>query len=169
MKKYTLSLLTLSVALSSGAAFAGSTAGAASDKSVDVTFTESSIVGHTLTQVSGLQPGDNANKVIAQGQVTTDNSGYINVAFTGSGATTGSGYAHRFDGSVAENKIWVTLQPVNSNLLERPSEDYTGAIRIKPDVADGNTFSYTINVYGSQANVAADTYRISVKAHRWVV
>jgi len=168
MKKYTLSLLTLSVALSSGAAFAG-LAGAESAKSVDVTFQEASIVGHTLTQMSGLQPGNNANKIIAQGQVTTDNSGYINVAFTGSGATTGSGYAHRFDGSVATNKIWVTLQPVNGNLLQRPSEDYTGAIRIKPDVVDGNTFSYTINVHDSNNNVVADTYTISVKAHRWVV
>ncbi|WP_146181651.1 hypothetical protein [Aeromonas sp. HMWF014] len=168
MKKYTLSLLTLSVALSSGAAFAGTLVGAESAKSVDVTFEETSIVGHTLTQVSGLQPGDNVGKIIAQGKVTTNNTGHINMAFTGSEAYSFSGQAHRFAG-VADNKIWVTLQPVNGNLLERPSGDNTGAIRIKPDTAGGNDFSYTINVYESQADVAADTYRISVKAQRWVV
>jgi hypothetical protein len=167
MKKYTLSLLTLGVALSSGAAFAG-IVGDASEKSVHVPFAETSIVGHTLTHVSGLQPGDNANNIIAKGEVTTDNSGYINVAFTGSTGTTGSGTVHKFDGNVPTNNIWVSLKPVNGNLLEAGGPgDYTGSIRLKPDVENGNTFSYTINVDGSNKNVAADTYTISVKAHRW--
>ncbi|WP_287145647.1 hypothetical protein [Aeromonas sp.] len=168
MKKYTLSLLTLSVALSSGAAFAN-IIGPASDKSVDVTFSEGSIIGHTLTQVSGLEPGNIPNKIIAQGKVTTDSeSGNIKVAFTGAGATTGGDYSiHRFDGLVATNKIWVSLQPVNGNFVKRPS-GMDGGIVIKPDTDGGTDFSYTINVGSVNSNVVADTYRINVKAHRWV-
>lgn len=161
MKKYTLSLLTLSVALSSGAAFAG-IVGAASDMSVDVTFAESSITGHTLTKILGLQPGNNYEKIIAQGKVTTNTGGYIHLGFTDYDAFT-NGVTSFTGTGVATNKVWVKLKSVGDNFFQ--SGTY-GAIVIKPDTVGGNDFSYAIQV-GSATPVPADTYKISVKAHRW--
>lgn len=161
MKKYTLSMLALSVTLSSGAAFAN-TVGAASDKSVDVTFAEPSITGHTLTQIPGLEPGNHKDNIIAQGQVTTSSGGYIHVGFTDYNEFTGG--VTSFDGTVWPNKVWVKLKPVGDNFVKAGT---SGAIVLKPDTADGKDFSYTIDV-GSALDVKADTYRISVRAHRWV-
>lgn len=161
MKKYTLSMLALSVTLSSGAAFAG-IVGDASNKSVDVTFSNASITGHTLTQRTGLEPGNNQGKIIAEGKVTTNTGGYINVEFTDYGAFAGG--VTSFSGTaVSTNKVWAILKPVGGNLLRNGTN---GAIVIKPDTDGGNDFSYTIDV-GSGTAVPADTYKISVKAHRW--
>lgn len=154
-------MLALSVTLSSGAAFAN-IAGPASDKSVDVTFAEPSITGHTLTQIPGLEPGNHNGNIIARGQVTTISGGYIHVGFTDYNEHTGG--VTSFDGTVWPNKVWVKLKPVGDNFLK---DGANGAIVLKPDTADGKDFSYTIDV-GSALNVDADTYTISVRAHSWV-
>ena len=163
MKKYTLSLLTLSMALSSGAAFAAYTVGDPLPQTVSIPFVAPSIVAHNITPVSGLQAGSlTPGTVVANGAVTMpDDVDYVIVEPTNHEAyskQTGGGYI-RADFPGVNNTI--ALRIAGGTSLGTGEQG-----RLKLD-GPGKSFEYTITTHSSNP-IAADVYTVAISAQRWM-
>lgn len=165
MKKYALSLLTLSVALSSGAAFAA-VVGDAVQQNVDITFNAPGVVEHNITPVGGLEAGSlGAGITLANGSVRTGGDvAAIEMRFTNAVSTaTGGGFITGvFKGSSDESN---TLKVKISGTKGSGASGGTSYVRIGGDFPSKD-FEYDITSSAAQT-VAADTYTVSVTAQSW--
>jgi hypothetical protein len=169
MKKYALSLLTLSMVFSSGFALADSPVGAPVERSVNLTFENPGILTHTLEAQPYLQAGNvAAYKVFANGSVTTtgENAGGVLFYFANSTTTVTTGQARingTFVGNNPENTMSVSLEVPLGDVFFK---DHNGTKGVGK-TSDGNEYTYTLNNGVSPKNVVADTYTVKVVAQAW--
>ncbi|MCW6541528.1 hypothetical protein [Yersinia ruckeri] len=168
MKKYALSLLTLTMALSSGAVFA---AGVGDIKTADVaiTFASPSTISHSITAQGVMEAGQvPMNTLLANGVVTTgDDVDKIKVTFVNGESRPGGGNnVSRTITGVGGEKIVVSLyagEGVTSTQV------YGNESLIFGYNAPSKSFSYSLQMGSNQGThtVEPDTYTIQVSAQRW--
>jgi hypothetical protein len=168
MKKYALSLLTLSMAFSSGFAVAeAGVAGMPAERSVDLTFSTQGIVTHTLEAKSFLQAGQvTQGTLFANGAVTTAENGGVLLYFSNHTESVTTGQAQIYGKFAGKN------DPNNSITvsLEVPSltgfKDHNGTKALLQTRVD-NEYTYKLHSGPSPKNIVADTYVVKVVAHAW--
>ncbi|MCW6567308.1 hypothetical protein [Yersinia ruckeri] len=167
MKKYALSLLTLTMALSSGAAFAAGVGETATEE-VRITFAAPSSISHSITAAGVMEAGQVAmDTLLASGTVTTgDNVDKINVTFT-NGATRPGGGNHISRTITGESgeEIVVSLHADGAT----STQVYGNSSLIFGYSAPSSSFSYYLKMGSNQAThtVKPDIYTVQVSAQRW--
>jgi hypothetical protein len=166
MKKYALSFLTLTMALSSGAAFAGYVVGTAEQKTVDIPFSSPSGLTHDIFVENGLLAGPIAeNAQLAKGTVTlsqNETGQYMHVKFVNGEAVQGLVNVRTLSGTNdGQNKLKVVTYAGEG--FYTVSEGLNWVIKSDTPV---NAFTYNIKAYLGQT-VVADTYSLTMSAQRW--
>lgn len=170
MKKYALSLLTLSMAFSSGFAVAeAGVAGMPVEKSVDLTFSTQGITKHTLEAKSFLSAGQvTEGTTFANGAVATAENGGVLLYFSNPTETVTTGQAQiygKFAGkNNSNNSITVSLEVPMSSYTE--FKDHLGTKALL-QTRDDNEYTYRLHSGPSPKNIVADTYVVKVVAHAW--
>lgn len=170
MKKYALSFLTLTMALSSSTAFAAP-ASAFIEAQADVVFIQPVGTQHDLIPTLGLIAGQLSDSTeLASGIFTVANP-TASAAFTlidnGNRAPNDAGYGHSalLNNTDGINPIDVRLErkDYNDGVTNTPDNRF---FVITPQV-QGNQFGYRITTNGAQI-VQAGTYNLAMSAVVWV-
>ncbi|MBR7631070.1 hypothetical protein KAT72_19125 [Aeromonas popoffii] len=173
MKKYSLYFLTMTMALSSGAAFATGL-GPGQTEQVVVSFTNPSGLSHNINAVSGLEAKryDSRTK-IADGVVTvTEGPALEKVAVRWVNGTLTEGqtqpYYRTIVGANPNNSIDVSFGSANDYLTYMGEDVDTNSVKLMAPTFNTNTvFNYVINLVAGQT-VAADSYTMQISAHKFV-
>lgn len=161
MKKYALSLLTLTMALSSGAVFAAGV-GDIKTADVDITFASPSSISHDINSIPSLVAGDmSTSTIIAKGTIRFGEATSDKVRVEFVNGTNISGTTRQIT-TTNGNTLNVKLSPGVG--VPFSSVNNTGIIF--GNTTESDTFSYDIIAFSGQ-NVKADTYKIEVSAQRW--
>lgn len=172
MKKYVLSLLTLSMALSSGMAFAEGGVGEIATAQADITFTSPSTISHEVMPVAGLQAGAvQTDTTLATGTVSLMGTLAKSVAVTFNNGTSTSSNRQIIPGKVEGNQIVVGLVPSTSTGTSYRFINNGSGIQMGGNswTNEQDVFSYMIKARSSSSTqtVNPDIYTIQLSAQRW--
>jgi hypothetical protein len=170
MKKYALSFLTMTMALSSGAAFA-----AAGDElrpgqlaEAQVIFSGASGLQHQLIALPGFEGNKSIayNTVLAEGTVTLTSGETNRVALqwvNGEEITAGNFGLRELSGSEdPSNKLRVKINGYDH--LQANNNTTTSSIDLFSAAGNRNVFTYRVAT-NAQQDVVADTYTMQIRAH----
>ncbi|WP_339012504.1 hypothetical protein [Aeromonas popoffii] len=168
MKKYALSLLALTMALSSGAASAAGAVGSPVVAETNVIFQAANEFAHALTPVTGLASGLNpSTKMIATGNIVLSaaTSNKMRLDWV-SGVDKSTPLQREISGNTATNKITVYFTAVAGDTATTLETIGNTSSVLLSKATSTTMFNYQINLL-SGITVAPDTYKIQVKAQSW--
>ncbi|AJI96512.1 hypothetical protein BD65_267 [Yersinia ruckeri] len=159
MKKYALSLLTLTMALSSSAAFA--VIGDTQTETKVITFNEVSSVRHTLTPQTNLNAGPQTiNTVVASGVIESPPASTVLVQWVTVG--TGSGATRQFTRVGGSDTVDLILNTPGSY-----QHDVEGnGIRVRTTQMQSELFGYQVALANNRDVIAGD-YQIQISAQAY--
>jgi hypothetical protein len=171
MTKYTLSLLTLTIALSSTTAFAEVALGDPIHASADLVFVSPFTVSHDLVSAGDLRSGDQTVRYtpVATGTVGisgTEASSVLVEWVNGTDGGGGYGFRRTFLGSSSGGSLTLELRGGAAT----PSDPEGNGRRLKPynGAPTSGNFGYVIHADNTgNVDVKADTYNIVLKAQAY--
>jgi hypothetical protein len=170
MKRYALSFLTLTMALSSGMVFAEGL-GTVASATADIGFGAPISISHTVSPVTGLTAGAVTNlAALANGVVSlTGETSHPTVAVTFADGVEGTdGSKRTITRKDGRDELKVRLNTRTADVGKLTLGNITDGITLhKAGTSDiSGTFNYVIQVDGNQT-VAAGNYIINLNAQRW--
>jgi hypothetical protein len=173
MKKYTLSLLALSMTLSSATAFAEVPLGDSVNASADLVFVNPSALTHEIVPATDLVAGNHVYHypAVAQGKIRTTDTAASSVLIEWVNGTAHDSYGHRraFAGVNTGASLVLEMRAASSTA---PSTIEGNGMRTRPmsGAATGTNFDYNIYTSGNALgnnDIKADTYNIVIKAQAY--
>lgn len=163
MMKFTMTAISLGLLMVSAVASAG-TVSNVTTATTNVEFSSTTTVTNTLTPVTGLKAGAiSAATVLANGTVSTNNTGLVSFGVTASDshAESESGGAFIATGeNSSDNKLTFNILP--GDLLSVKVDEINGRLWAINNTSTGS-LDYNVLVATAQ-NINADTYNISIDA-----